>query len=207
MRVFRNSWVRILKAPLGKGFIIEYKFEHQRAIFVRMLGVAVTCKSLVYTGKQVRGCEWHGVEKGVQIRDRHYRAFFQRKLWRFCQAFLEDLSQNNNTVANEWCSAATHRLFTDQLARAAQDGKLALEKDSRLLGWLTAHGECPQMKKDTQHSHTNKDATFKNSCLKRTAEKKSSLLLSESLHSPNSTQVPAVNTDKQTMPFQLPHAD
>lgn len=61
--------------------------------------------------------------------------------------------------------------------------------------------------KDTQHSHMNKGATFKNSCLKRTAEKKSSLLLSESVHSPNSTQAPAVNTHKPTTPFHSPPTD
>lgn len=45
-----------------------------------------------------------------------------------------ELSQDNNTVANEWCSVATSLPFTDQLAMAAHDGKLALKKDSRLLG-------------------------------------------------------------------------
>lgn len=38
---------------------------------------------------------------------------------------------------------------------AAHDGKLALKKDSRLLGWHTAQGEYSQIKYDTQRSHTN----------------------------------------------------
>lgn len=39
-----------------------------------------------------------------------------------------ELSQGNNTVANEWCSVVTSLPFADQLPMAAHDGKLALEK-------------------------------------------------------------------------------
>lgn len=57
-----------------------------------------------------------------------------------------ELSQNNNTVANEWCLVATLLPFTDQLAMAARDGKLASKKDSRLLGprrILSSDGQHP----------------------------------------------------------------
>lgn len=39
-----------------------------------------------------------------------------------------ELSQGNNTVANEWCSVVTSLPFADQLPMAAHDGKSALEK-------------------------------------------------------------------------------
>lgn len=44
-----------------------------------------------------------------------------------------ELSQDNNTVANEWCSVATSLPFMDQLPVAAHDGKLALKEG--LLVW------------------------------------------------------------------------
>lgn len=60
--------------------------------------------------------------------------------------------------------------------------KLALKKDSGLLGSHTAQGEYSQMKEDTQHRHTNKKQIKNNTTLwkEQQREKKSSSLLSES---------------------------
>lgn len=120
-------------------------------IFIWMLGAAVTYKSVSSTLRsRAESCEWQGIERAVQIRNRHHGTLFQNKLWRFCWALFLELSQNNNTVANEWRSVAISLPFIDQLAMAAQDGKLALKKVSRLLGWHTALREHSQVKYNTQ---------------------------------------------------------
>lgn len=53
---------------------------------------------------------------------------FSKKTLKILLGFFVELSQGNNTVANEWHSVVTSLSFADQLPMAAHDGKLALEK-------------------------------------------------------------------------------
>ena len=46
-----------------------------------------------------------------------------------------ELSQDNNTVANEWSSAATPLPFTDQLAKAAlMGGEISIKEGLKVTG-------------------------------------------------------------------------
>lgn len=68
-----------------------------------------------------------------------------------------ELSQGNNTVANEWCSVVTSLPFADQLPMAAHDGKLALERRLSLEVTGLRHSARRKFSNKVQHatSHTN----------------------------------------------------
>lgn len=114
-------------------------------------------------------------DKGQTLQD----PFFQRKLWRFCKAFFQELSQNNNTVANEWCSVAMHCLFTGQLARV----EISIKEGLRVT-WAHIHPKENILKwRRTLHIGIQTKSKWKTTLLSERnsrEKKKSSSLLSES---------------------------
>lgn len=88
MRVFRNSCLRILKAPLFSEFITEEKFKYEGVIFISMLGVALTHQSLWSTQRT----KSHQASQGA-VSDKRQRGLFGQGTditGPFCKENFED---------------------------------------------------------------------------------------------------------------------
>ena len=90
-----------------------------------------------------------------------------------------ELSQDNNTVANEWRSVATPLPFTDQLAKAALTGwEISMKEGLKVTGLTRSPRTLSNKVHDTQHSHKTKSKT-KELLTEKKSSQKISILLSE----------------------------
>lgn len=91
-----------------------------------------------------------------------------------------ELSQDNNTVANEWRSVATPLPVTDQLAKAALTGwEISIKEGLKVTGLTRSPRRTLSNKvHDTQRSHKTKSKT-KELLTEKKSSQKISILLSE----------------------------